>query len=79
MFPAKTCFTELVFFFFFPFCRDGILAPQPGMEPEPLQWKWEVLTTGLPGISQESVLIEFKAQKTATRHENNSNKKLPTL
>ena len=54
-------------------------VPQPGMEPEPLQWKWEVLTTGLPGISQESVLIEFKAQKTATRHENNSNKKLPTL
>ena len=32
MFPAKTCFTELVFFF--SFCHDGILAPQSGMEPE---------------------------------------------
>ena len=31
------------------FMACGILVPQPGMEPHPLQWKYEALTTGLPG------------------------------
>ena len=45
------------FFFFFRFwpymraCR--ILIPWPGLKPTPLQWKSRVLTTGLPGKSQE--------------------------
>ena len=30
----------------------GILAPQPGMEPVPPTLEDEVLTTGLPGKSQ---------------------------
>ena len=30
---------------------QGILIPQPGIDPRPLQWKFRVLTTGLPGKS----------------------------
>ena len=45
-------------FFFWPrraACR--ILVLQPGIEPRPLQWKCQVLTTGPPGNSQEAVSI----------------------
>ena len=27
----------------------GVLVPWPGIEPNPLQWKHRVFTTGLPG------------------------------
>ena len=41
----------LSFFFFFPIYflatqHMGILVPQPGIKPVPLQWKTRVLTTG---------------------------------
>ena len=35
----------------------GILAPWPGIEPRPLQWKRWILVTGLPGNSLACVLI----------------------
>ena len=40
---------------FWVFGREacGILAPQPGIEPAPCALEGEVLTTGLPGKSQE--------------------------
>ena len=41
-------------FFFFWLCHTacGILVPQPGIKPPPLNWKHGVLTTGPPGKSQ---------------------------
>ena len=44
---------SLVDFFFFWLCFlvCGILVPQPGIEPVPLQWKCGVSTTGPPGKS----------------------------
>ena len=37
----------------------GILVPQPGIEPGPLQWKRRVLTTGPPG---NSLIISYNNQ-----------------
>ena len=43
------CFFFLSFFLFWLRCLTcGILVYQPGIEPLPLQWKYGVLTTGLP-------------------------------
>ena len=40
------------FFFFWSLCAAcGILVPGPEMEPMPLHWNREVLTTGPPGKS----------------------------
>ena len=45
-------FGDQIFFFFWPCCvACGILVPQPGIAPVPLQWKHLVLTTGPPGNS----------------------------
>ena len=42
----------------------GILVPQPGMNPHPLQWKRRVLTTGPPGKSPKpSFLRQTQAQE----------------
>ena len=35
----------------------GILVPQPGIEPRPQQWEWQVLAIGPPGNSQISVVL----------------------
>ena len=35
----------------------GILAPQPGIEPGPWQWKRGVLTTRLPGNSLKDIVM----------------------
>ena len=40
------------FFFWLHHTACGILVPQPGIEPVPLQWKHGILTTGPPGNSQ---------------------------
>ena len=45
-----------VFFFFFGHKAPGILAPGPGIEPATPALEGEVLTTGLPGKSQHSLL-----------------------
>ena len=50
----------------FPFgcavaCRS--LAPQPGIEPLPLQWKYGVLTTGLPGKSPKNLSLKTTTNK----------------
>ena len=37
----------------------GILVPQLGMNPHPLPWKHGVLTTGLPGKSQDYYFFFF--------------------
>ena len=43
---------SLMFSYFFGCPRAyQIPVPQPGMELPPLQWKYSILTTGLPGIS----------------------------
>ena len=43
---------SLYLFIFWPgYVACRILAPQPGMEPGPLQWNCRVLTPGLPGNS----------------------------
>ena len=36
----------------------GILVPQPGIEPGPLQWKWRVRATGPPGNSQPLMALK---------------------
>ena len=44
---------------FLPHCKVcRILAPQPGIEPGPLQWKRQVLTTGAPRNSQLSGVLK---------------------
>ena len=45
--------------FFFWLCHLAckILVPQPGIEPEPWQWKCWVLTPGPPGNSLESLTL----------------------
>ena len=40
---------SLIYLFFLPHhAACGILVPQLGIEPKPLQWKHGILTTGLP-------------------------------
>ena len=42
----------LLFVYFWLCCMTcSIFVPQPGIEPEPQQWKHQILTTGLPGSS----------------------------
>ena len=55
--------TFYLFKFFFLFFRPrraacGILVPQPGIKPMPLQWKRVVLTTGPPGKSLHFIFYE---------------------
>ena len=55
-------FLFFVFFFCFFFFLSGpvacgILVPQPGIEPRPQQWEWQVLAIGPPGNSQISVVL----------------------
>ena len=46
--------SEKTFFFFWLHCMAcGILIPWPGIAPGPWQWKQWILTTGLPGSSQD--------------------------
>ena len=42
---------HLSYLVFFGFAASGILVPQPGIEPLPLQWKHGILTSRLPGNS----------------------------
>ena len=49
-FFLKTWFTHL-FIKLLGYMACGILVPQPGVEPVPLNWKCRVLTPGLPGRS----------------------------
>ena len=37
----------------------AILVPWPGTEPRPQPWKYQVLTTGLPGNSHNSLFLEL--------------------
>ena len=46
-------------FWFFSCEALGILAPQPGVEPSPPTLEGEVLTTGLPGKSQDLFCFVF--------------------
>ena len=46
-------------FGFFGHAVCGILVPQSGVEPIPLQWKHGVLTTGPPGNSLESTFLKY--------------------
>ena len=49
------------FFFFFSRPHStpcGILVPRPGMEPGPRQWKHQILTTGQPGNSRISFILQ---------------------
>ena len=57
LFPSVQ--THLLSFFSFWLCCEacGILVPQSGIEPMPLQWKHRVLTTGLLGNSLLSVFL----------------------
>ena len=43
-------------FWFFGHKTCAILAPQPGIEPEPLHLEGEVLTSGPPGKSPSELL-----------------------
>ena len=49
------CFCFMFWFFGREAC--GILAPRPGIEPAPPALEGEVLTTGLPGKSLDTILI----------------------
>ena len=52
-------FVCLFFGFYWPHRAAGrILAPLPGIEPAPPQWKYRVLTTGSPGKSKQVKKIE---------------------
>ena len=61
-YPLKYSFFFFSFYFFFfslfwLFCAAwGILIPQPGIKPAPLQWKHSTLTTGR---SEKSLLFLF--------------------
>ena len=46
----------LIYFFFASPC--GILVPQLGTEPKPLQWKRGILTTGLP-VNSSWIFVQF--------------------
>ena len=50
-------FSSEFFFFFFCLIPCGILVPQPGIEPTPLLWKHEILTTGRPGKSHSFIIL----------------------
>lgn len=55
-------------FFFFPFschlaCRILSIVPQEGMEPVPLQWKRQVLTTGPPREVAVSLLKSYQGAR----------------
>ena len=57
----KSLLNLLQYYFSFMFCFFGpktcrIVAPQPGIEPMPLELTNTVLTTGPPGKSQRCVL-----------------------
>ena len=57
-------FVRILFLFFFMFWffshkAYGILAPWPGIEPEPLALEGKVLTTGLPGKSLKIYLNPY--------------------
>ena len=58
----SVCLVHFIpFFLFFFWCQGvefGILGPQPGSNPCPLQWKHIILTTGPPGKS----LVPFRPQ-----------------
>ena len=58
--PKKT----KIFFFWWYHAARGILALQPGIKPEPFQWKLRVLITGPPGKSQESQRRETENKLT---------------
>ena len=49
--------TSNVFFFWLCCAACGILVPNQGSNPCPLQWKRRVLTTGPPGKSQQVILL----------------------
>ena len=54
---SEFCHIYLVSFWLLFGCATcGILVPRPGIEPVPLQWKLEVLTTGPPGKSPSEEL-----------------------
>ena len=57
IFPRNSEITEntqrLFFMFWLLLAACGILAPRPGINPTPLQWKHGVLTTGPPGKSPQ--------------------------
>ena len=59
------CFMFGVFFFFFFFGHTscGILAPQPGIEPIPPTLKGKVLTSGPPGRSPNTFILENKCSE----------------
>ena len=65
LFPLFSSFTIIIFWFYFfiYFCPHpeacGILVCWPGIEPTPLHWKLGVLTTGLPGKSHYTHLLDF--------------------
>ena len=48
---------HIFFFFWLHHLACRILVPQPGIEPEPWQWKCWVLTPWLPGTSLESLTL----------------------
>ena len=49
----------ILFFFSRPHSTPcGILVPRPGMEPGPRQWKHQILTTGQPGNSRISFILQ---------------------
>ena len=53
---------QILFYLFFGgLCHViyGFLIPQPGIEHRPLQQMHRVVTTGLPGISQEAVYLKL--------------------
>ena len=52
--PEELLSQRLYSFFFWPYhMACGILIPQSGIEPRPLQWEHRVLTTGPAGKSPE--------------------------
>ena len=55
---------ETLFFFFLGCSAHGILVPWLGIELKPLHWKHRVLTTGLPGKSQERKSFEKKRDRS---------------
>ena len=67
------CFTLPIILFIFWLCHAacGVSVPQPGTEPGPLQWQYQILTTRPPGNSSPtpSFLIlskNFTAKWTET-------------
>ena len=52
---------DFILFYFGGLCHViyGFLIPQPGIEHGPLQQMHQVITTRLPGISQEAVYLKL--------------------